>query len=53
MNNKPILSVVTPTSGDISDYWLARLLEIKGDAEFILVYPPHTKIKEKDDKRIQ
>lgn len=40
---QPYLSIVTPTLGNFSEYWLQQLLAIKGDEntlELILVYPP-------------
>lgn len=40
MNKKPILSIVTPTRGNFSGYWLEHLLRVKGDVELILAYPP-------------
>jgi len=53
MTKKPILSIVTPTLGKFSDYWLEQLLQVKGDVQFILVYPPHIKIRTVDDSRVQ
>lgn len=37
---KPILSIVSPTREGFSEHWLAELLKVKGDVEFILVHPP-------------
>ena len=39
MNTKPLLSIITPTLGKFSSYWLEQLLSIEGDIEFILIYP--------------
>lgn len=36
----PVLSIVVPTREGFSDHWLHKLLEVKGDVEFILVHPP-------------
>ncbi|NEP11572.1 MAG: glycosyltransferase [Symploca sp. SIO2C1] len=40
MSDKPILSIVTPTRGNFTNYWFEQLIAVKGDIEFILVYPP-------------
>ncbi|WP_017652331.1 glycosyl transferase family A [Fortiea contorta] len=53
MNNQPFLTLVTATRGNYSDYWLEQLLQIQGDVQFILVYPPGTKIKPIADPRVQ
>lgn len=53
MNNQPFLTIVTATRGNYSDYWLEQLLQIKGDVQFILVYPPEGKLKNIDDPRVQ
>ncbi len=53
MNDQRILSIVTATKGSFSDYWLEQLLKVKGNVQFILVYPPDTPIKPIDDKRIK
>ncbi|MBD2436246.1 glycosyltransferase family A protein [Nostoc sp. FACHB-110] len=52
MNNKPFLTIVTATRGNYSDYWLKQLLKIKGEIQFILVYPPDVNIKDIDDPRV-
>lgn len=52
MNNKPLLTVVTATRGNFSDYWLEQLLNIKGHVQFILVYPPSVAVKNIDDSRV-
>jgi glycosyltransferase involved in cell wall biosynthesis len=53
MSNNPLLTIVTATLGKYSDYWLEQLLKIKGDVQFILVYPPGVTIKNIDDDRVQ
>lgn len=53
MKSKPILSVVTPTLGKFSDYWLEQLLNINGSVEFILVYPPGVTPREINDPRVK
>jgi glycosyltransferase involved in cell wall biosynthesis len=40
MLSTPVLSIVTPTRGNFSEYWLERLLAVEGDVQFVLVYPP-------------
>lgn len=34
----PVLSIVTPTRGNFTDYWLAQLLAVKGQVQLVLVY---------------
>ncbi|MEO1428542.1 MAG: glycosyltransferase family 2 protein [Cyanobacteria bacterium J06633_8] len=53
MNNQPILSIVTATRGNFSDYWLEQLLKVKGNVQFILVYPPNATVKTIDDNRVK
>jgi hypothetical protein len=53
MSNKFLLTIVTATLGKYSDYWLEQLLKIKGDVQFILVYPPGVPIKNIDDSRVK
>jgi hypothetical protein len=53
MNQKPFLSIITPTRGNFTDYWLDQLLRVEGNVEFIFVYPPQTPIKAIDDPRIK
>ncbi|MEB3341228.1 glycosyltransferase family 2 protein [Okeania sp.] len=48
-----ILSIVTPTRGNFSDYWLEQLLAVKGNVEFILVYPPNEIVKPFYDPRLK
>ncbi|MBE9200553.1 transposase [Nodularia sp. LEGE 06071] len=38
---KPQLSIIIPMRGGVQNSWLQELLKIRGNAEFILVYPPH------------
>lgn len=52
MNNKPVLSIITPTLGKFSNYWLENLLKVEGSVQFILVYPPKAKPKGIDDPRV-
>jgi len=40
MSENPILSIVTPTRGNFTQYWFEQLIAVKGNVEFILVYPP-------------
>lgn len=53
MTKNPHLSIVTPTRGNFSDYWIEQLLKVKGNVQFILVYPPNTQIKQISDPRIK
>lgn len=53
MKDKPILTIVTPTTGKFSDYWLEQLLKIKGNVEFVLVYYPNVPIRPLDDPRVK
>lgn len=53
MNEKNILSIITATRGNFSEYWLEQLLKIKGNVQFILVYPPEATIRYIDDSRIK
>jgi glycosyltransferase involved in cell wall biosynthesis len=48
-----LLSIVTPTRGNFSSYWLKQLTSIQGDVEFILVYPPKRAIQKFSDPRIK
>ncbi len=52
MKEKVLLSIVTPTLGNFSEYWLDNLLKINGSVQFVLVYPPNIKIKAIDDPRV-
>ncbi|MFB2919455.1 MULTISPECIES: glycosyltransferase family A protein [Aerosakkonema] len=53
MKQKSILSIVTPTTGKYSDYWLEQLLKVKGNVEFVLVYYPNIPIRPVDDPRVK
>jgi glycosyltransferase involved in cell wall biosynthesis len=53
MNKHPLLSIVTPTRGNFSAYWLDRLLAIQGNVEFVLVYPPDHLVKTIPDPRVK
>ena len=48
-----LLSIVTPTRGNFSDYWIEQLTAVQGDVEFVLVYPPGQPIRELSDPRIK
>ncbi|MEM9543408.1 MAG: glycosyltransferase family A protein [Cyanobacteria bacterium P01_E01_bin.42] len=54
MPEQPFLSIVTPTLGKFSDYWLEHLLDIRGDdLEFVLVYYPNLPSQPIDDPRVK
>lgn len=53
MTERPYLTIVTCTRGNFSDYWLEQLLRIKGNAEFLLIYPPGCQVPVFPDKRIR
>ena len=53
MSNKPILSVVVPTRGVFHKDWLPNLLKVKGNVEFIIVYPPESNVIDIDDERLK
>ncbi|WP_204102360.1 MULTISPECIES: glycosyltransferase family A protein [Spirulina sp. CCY15215] len=53
MPEKSFLSIVTPTRGNFSDYWLEQLLNVRGDLEFVLVYYPGVPIKAIADTRVK
>ena len=53
METTPFLSIVTPTRGNFSSYWLEQLLGVEGNVQFILVYPPQTTPKSINDPRIK
>jgi hypothetical protein len=53
MNHQPILSIVTPTRGNFSDYWLENLLNVQGDIQFVIVYPPGACIRQFSDQRVK
>jgi hypothetical protein len=53
MNETPTLSIVTPTLGKFSAYWLDQLLNIRGNVELILVYPTGFPTKPIADPRVR
>jgi len=53
MTEQPLLSIVTPTRGNFSDYWLEQLLNVRGKVEFVLVYFPGVPRKPIDDPRVK
>jgi hypothetical protein len=50
---KPTLSVIIPMRENVPEHWLKELSNIKGNVEFILVYPPLVKKLPNIDSRIQ
>lgn len=50
---KPVLSIVSPTREGFSEHWLAELLKVKGDVEFILVHPPGLASHPSSDPRLK
>ena len=52
-HEKNILSIVTPTRGNFSDYWIEQLLKVRGTVQFVLVYPPNVTIRPIDDSRVK
>jgi hypothetical protein len=56
MSHSILLSIVTPTRGNFTDYWLEQLLRIQGTAaeiEFVLVYPPGVPQRSIADPRVK
>lgn len=53
MEMRPILSVVTPTLGKFSEFWLEQLLQIKGSVQWVLCYPTNVPIKPIEDDRVK
>ena len=54
MRKQPFLSIVTPTLGKFSDYWLEQLLNVRGeDVEFVWVYYPLLPTREIADPRVK
>ncbi|BAZ09431.1 hypothetical protein NIES4071_12390 [Calothrix sp. NIES-4071] len=53
ISTKPFLSVVTPTLGKFSKYWLERLLSVHNSVQFVLVYPPDVKPENINDPRVK
>lgn len=52
-HENPFISIVTPTRGNINDYWLSELLKVRGNVEFILVYPPKIPSRTVTDPRVR
>ncbi|MBD3296432.1 MAG: glycosyltransferase [Candidatus Omnitrophica bacterium] len=50
---RPLLSIVTPTRGELDDEWLKALLSVKGHIEFVIVYPPDTQFSLLTDPRVR
>jgi hypothetical protein len=53
MTSRPLLSIVTPTRGNFSEYWFEQLLKVEGNVQFVLVYPPGVKAPDFSDPRIK
>ncbi|MBE9178343.1 glycosyltransferase family 2 protein [Oculatella sp. LEGE 06141] len=51
-NPTPVLSIVTPTRGNFAAHWLSQLLSVKGNVQFILIYPPGLSPKPIHDSRV-
>jgi len=49
---KPILSIIIPMRGGVPRSWLDELLKVRGNVEFILVYPPGVCKFESEDTRL-
>lgn len=49
---QPILSIIIPMRGGVTQAWLDELLKVKGNVEFILVYPPGVCKFEREDQRL-
>jgi glycosyltransferase involved in cell wall biosynthesis len=49
----PVLSIVTPTRGNYTDYWFNQLLAVQGEVQFVLVYPPGTVVPPISDLRVK
>lgn len=52
-NSIPCLSVVTPTRGNFSAPWRDAWLALRGDVEWILVYPPNEPLDHFADARVR
>jgi glycosyltransferase involved in cell wall biosynthesis len=53
MSDALLLSIVTPTRGNFSEFWLDHLLAIEGNVEFILVYYPNVPHRAIADTRVR
>jgi hypothetical protein len=49
----PLLSIVTPTLGRFTDAWLRHYLALRGDVEFVLVYPLDVEPHPLSDPRVR
>lgn len=49
----PTLSIIIPMRENVSETWLKELANVKGNVEFILVYPPTVKKLQNIDSRIK
>lgn len=52
-NSVSLLSIVTPTRGNFPPPWRDALLAVRGDVEFILVYPPGKRMQAPADARVR
>src|SRR5690349_11951574 len=53
MGSEPSLSIVTPTRGNFSDMWYDALLQIQGEVEFLVIYPPQVAPRPCTDRRVR
>jgi glycosyltransferase involved in cell wall biosynthesis len=53
MYKSPLLSIVSPTIGKFSEHWLEQLLAVKGEVEFIIIYPPGSVAAAIPDPRVK
>lgn len=51
--SQPLLSIVTPTRGSFSETWFRALGEIRGDVEFVMVFPPQAPARTVADPRFK
>jgi glycosyltransferase involved in cell wall biosynthesis len=49
----PLLSIVTPTRGHLTALWCDALAAIRGDVEFVMVFPPGVEILAPADARVR
>lgn len=52
-SSAPLLSIVTPTRGHLTELWCDALAAIRGDVEFVLVFPPGVEIPASADARVR
>lgn len=50
---KPTLSIIIPMRENVTEVWITELLKVKGNVEFILVYPPQVQLLPNIDSRIR